>query len=714
MHGLGAMDGTHREATAAAVGALGHPSAGVRRNALLVLPRDAASLDAILASGALADADGQVRLAALLALAEMPVSPQAAEALVPLLADEPTLGDPWLRDAVTCAAAAHDRAFLRVFAAVRTEAEPAGTSDRAGEAVAIVAEHYARGGPAEDVGTLLAALAGGPADAAEAVLVGLERGWPDDVPAMLDKSAEQALVELLPRLPVPARGPLVALAGRLGSRTLDEYAGQIAAAFLATVEDEAQDEGARVAAARQFIEFQPQSAEAAAELLAVLTPRTSPDLSRGLVEAAGRSQAAGTGEAILESLAVLTPAARPAGLAVLLGRAEWTEALLAAAEEGTAALTELSLDQRQSLAAHPDAALAERARALLAKGGGLPDPDRQRVLEELLPVAGRQGSAALGKEVFKKQCAKCHTHSGEGARVGPDLTGMAVHPKAEMLAQIIDPSRSVEGNFRVYTVVTEDGRVLTGLLAAESRTTLELFDAEGKRQTVLREEVAELAASRKSLMPEGFEKQVSADELANLLEFLAQRGKYLPIPLGKAATIVSTRGMFYSEDAGLERIVFDDWTPKTFRGVPFHLVDPRGDQTPNVVLLHGPQGRFPPQMPRSVALPCNAPAKAVHFLSGISGWGHPLGEEGSVSMIVRLHYADGQTEDHALKNGVEFADYIRRVDVPGSEFAFAVRGQQVRYLVIQPDRPEVIRQIELVKGPDATAPLVVAVTVETR
>ena len=83
-------------------------------------------------------------------------------------------------------------------------------------------------------------------------------------------------------------------------------------------------------------------------------------------------------------------------------------------------------------------------------------------------------------------------------------------------------------------------------------------------------------------------------------------------------------------------------------------------------------------------------------------------------MIVRLHYEDGKTEDHELKNGEHFADYIRRVDVPESKFAFSLRGrQQIRYLAIQPQRKEAIKQIEFVKGADDTAPVVMAVTVET-
>src|SRR5260370_15866724 len=114
-----------------------------------------------------------------------------------------------------------------------------------------------------------------------------------------------------------------------------------------------------------------------------------------------------------------------------------------------------------------------------------------------------------GKRVLKNQCSKCHVHGVEGDRIGPDLTGMAVHGKEHLLTDIIDPSRSVEGNFRIYTVTTRSGRVLTGLLASESRTAIELFDAEGKKQTILREDIDELAAGTKSLMPDGFEKQGS-------------------------------------------------------------------------------------------------------------------------------------------------------------------------------------------------------------
>ena len=81
-------------------------------------------------------------------------------------------------------------------------------------------------------------------------------------------------------------------------------------------------------------------------------------------------------------------------------------------------------------------------------------------------------------------------------------------------------------------------------------------------------------------------------------------------------------------------------------------------------------------------------------------------------LFTNVNVFDGKTEDHKLLNGRHFADYLRRLDVPNSKFAFAVRDQQLRYLVIYPKRIDAIHQIELVKGSDDSAPVVVAVTVE--
>ncbi len=111
-------------------------------------------------------------------------------------------------------------------------------------------------------------------------------------------------------------------------------------------------------------------------------------------------------------------------------------------------------------------------------------------------------------------------------------------------------------------------------------------------------------------MPDGFEKQMSEEDLVNLLEFLTQRGKYLPLPLDKVATVVTTKGMFYSETADggaadLRRLVAED-----VRGcaVPADRSARRPGEERRACFIR-PSGKIPPTMPKSVKLPCNMPGE---------------------------------------------------------------------------------------------------------
>lgn len=121
LHGLGALDDPKSDATAAAIGALKHPSAGVRMNATKVLPASNASAEAVVASGALSDADAQVRLAALLALSDMPASKAAGATIYGMLVEPRNLDDRWIREAATIAGAVHHAGFLAATGTTKTE-----------------------------------------------------------------------------------------------------------------------------------------------------------------------------------------------------------------------------------------------------------------------------------------------------------------------------------------------------------------------------------------------------------------------------------------------------------------------------------------------------------------------------------------------------------------------------------------------------------------
>jgi uncharacterized protein len=677
-----------------------NPSAAVRRAAIV----------AGLTRGLADDPDPQVRLAALLALtAKGDASKDADIDIAGLLTRPDLLDDPNLRDALTMAAVARPGFIVLTLRNKETLSAPAL------KIVEIAMANAAREKAADFLlDAQFEALREAVPATGGAVLAGIASGWPADHVPDLTPARKQAIAKLLVQLPAASRGSLLKLAQRWRVEGIGEQVTAIAKELLATAANEMATDDQRIEAAKEVVKFRPEDDEATTKLLEAISAKSSPALLAGVFDALGSSQAPGLGKLVVARLPALSPAGRTAALRLLLGRAAVTQSLLDALERGEFSIGELTLDQKQALASHSDAKIAARAKAIIAKGGGLPNADRQKVIDEFLDVTKQKGDATAGKIVFKNQCAKCHVHGSEGTRIGPDLTGVAVHTKEHLLIDILDPSRSVEGNFRIWKVTTLDGKRFDGLLAAETKTSIEIIDAEAKKHTIQREDIEELRASSKSLMPEGFEKQVKPQELIDLLEFLTQRGKYLPLPLDRAATVVSTKGMFYSEEALPERLIFSDWKPKTFEGVPFHLVDPNGDKVRNVIMLHSTNGSIPPTMPKAVSVACNAPAKAIHLLSGVSGWGAQGPRRGSVSMIVRLHYDDGTTEDHELRDGEHFADYIKRFDVPGSKFAFAVRGQQVRYLAVTPKRESAIKEIEFVKGNDRSAPLVVAVTVEMR
>ncbi len=708
LHGLGQLDGSNEKAFAANVSALGHRSAGVRRNALQVLPPVSRSTEAVLATESLFDDHPQVRLAAMLALSDLPPSTEAGAAIARFVTSGISDGDRWIHDAAVSAAANNAAGFLPALAT--SQQAPQG---RALETLKLVAGHYGRTGPTESIATVLSYLSDADPTVADAVLAGIASGWPADKSPKLTNQLEENLIGLMNRLPKASGGRLVKLARRWGSESFEAYAKEVSDSLLDQIDDEDNSNAVRQAAARELVAFRSLEASVVDDLLDRVTPQTSPELAVAIVKAIAASEAPKAGAAIAERLDDLTPAPRTAAIGVLLARPESTSVLLSTIDKGDVLLAELSLDQKQALMDHPDQALRKRAREILNRGGAIPNADRQAVLNSMIAATKRSGNVTAGKAVFKKNCANCHVLSGEGKRVGPDLTGMAVHPKQELLTHILDPNRDVEGNYRVYSVLTVDGLAVNGLLASESKTAIEMIDAEGKKQTILREDVERLRASNKSLMPEGFEKQIPESDMTDLLEFLTARGQYTPIDMARVGTIASDRGMFLSKEADVERLIFADWSPKKFNKVDFHLTDPQDGSVANAILLNGPLGDITRQMPQSVTVPCNGSARAIHLLSGVSGWGFPYSREKTVSMIVRLRYADGQVEDHPLINGEHFADYIRRVDVPGSEFAFALRGQQIRYLAVYPKRSESIANIELVKGPDKSAPVVMAITIES-
>jgi len=126
--------------------------------------------------------------------------------------------------------------------------------------------------------------------------------------------------------------------------------------------------------------------------------------------------------------------------------------------------------------------------------------------------------------VYMTSCAACHRLHGQGFDVGPNLGSVAGRDKRALLTDMLDPNRAMAPQFQVYVVKTSSGELLNGIVAAETPSGITLRRANGEQSSILRRDIAELKAWPASLMPEGLENSLSAQDFADLLDFL-RRGK---------------------------------------------------------------------------------------------------------------------------------------------------------------------------------------------
>ncbi|HEX6963277.1 MAG TPA: PVC-type heme-binding CxxCH protein, partial [Lacipirellula sp.] len=409
LHGLGAISADHSDVLNAAGAALRHPSAGVRRNAVQVLPPSVESAAAILAAELLKDSNAQVRLQTLLALADQPPNAEAGRAVASFLADPQNASDRWLTDAATSAAAAHAPDYLPAAAARRRSAvaDDLAPNPSQRRVANIVSNHFARSEPGDAINRVLAAASQADAQLAGAIIEGLATGWPADGKVELTADAVAAVEQLRDRLNLEDQLHLARLAVAVGSDDMRPYVEQLTDALFERIEDADLGVDERADAVELAIATQPESLEMAERLLGLVTPQASPEFSAAVFRALRESQARELSAAVLDRTATLAPSARDAAFDLLLSRPPLTVALLDAIDSGAVGVSDLSLIHKQRLANQPDKPLRDRAKALLAQSRESISEDRQHVLDELADVAHDAGDAVSGKAVFTKNCAIC-------------------------------------------------------------------------------------------------------------------------------------------------------------------------------------------------------------------------------------------------------------------------------------------------------------------
>jgi putative membrane-bound dehydrogenase-like protein len=316
---------------------------------------------------------------------------------------------------------------------------------------------------------------------------------------LLDASRDQTLVE------EPAVKALIAPARKLA-------------------EDRAMPAASRLTALRLLGRVPADRAVDRALIARQLDPAEPPEVQLAAVRALARLDDRPSAEAVIARWSALGPSVRSGALDTLMARPGSTDVLLLALEQNRLVPATIDAAHREQLVFKGSEALRQRASKIF---GTLAIGPRQAVLKAFAPATSLQGESERGKKVFQRICAACHQMAGIGHEVGPDLAALTDTSPEALLPDVLDPNRAVDARYASYSAALKDGRVLTGLIAAETASAITLKRQEGQTDVILRNDLEALTTSGKSLMPEGLENDLSPADLADVFAFVG-RTKSVP------------------------------------------------------------------------------------------------------------------------------------------------------------------------------------------
>ena len=227
------------------------------------------------------------------------------------------------------------------------------------------------------------------------------------------------------------------------------------------------------------------------------------------------------GQAILARATKGDRSIRQRCIELLTSRTAFAELLVAAVEAGKLPAAEVAPDDLQRMAAFKNAALLARMERIWGRVAPETSGEKKaRVHGIKVSLNLAKGDPTKGHQLFKQHCANCHTLFGEGAKVGPELTGADRKNLDFLLTSIVDPSAVIRKEFMSHAVATTDGRTLNGLIAESTPSALTLIDSKAQKIVIPQSEVEAIKPSSTSLMPERLLDALDAQAVRDLVSYL--------------------------------------------------------------------------------------------------------------------------------------------------------------------------------------------------
>lgn len=324
-----------------------------------------------------------------------------------------------------------------------------------------------------------------------------------------DKTLSQEMVRsLVSKLPAGGRAQFAG--GKTGTILAD-----LISEARKTAVDGKQEVGNRVAAIRTL--GLDTFAEAKPLFDGLLQLRQPPAVQVAALETLARFDQAEVPALVLDAWPRLSPQLRASAAETLFARPAWINAFLDAVEKDKIGRGDIDPARLTLLQASPDAGIRSRAAKLFAN---VKLAKRQEVVDAYQKALTLKGDRERGKAIFKKECSACHQLEGVGHSIGADLSAIRDRGTEAIMLNILDPNREVKPQFLSYVLSTTSGRIVTGMITAETANSLTIRRSDNTDETVLRIDIDDLRSTGLSFMPEGLEKQIDLQGMADLLAYL--------------------------------------------------------------------------------------------------------------------------------------------------------------------------------------------------
>jgi putative heme-binding domain-containing protein len=220
---------------------------------------------------------------------------------------------------------------------------------------------------------------------------------------------------------------------------------------------------------------------------------------------------------ILQSWAKLTPGVRDVAMDQFLGTPQNMNILLDAVQKGDVQSSTIGWRRTVTLMNNDDPSIRKRSRELLSSAM----EHRDEAYRKFEPSLKLSGDAAKGSTTFKQNCAVCHQVGGTaGTAFGPDLASIRNREARFIMADIINPNRSIADGYETWTVTLQDDRKQHGIISSENASAMTIIEAGGLETTIQRSRIQSIEADKTSAMPPGLEVNFSLQQMADLLAYL--------------------------------------------------------------------------------------------------------------------------------------------------------------------------------------------------